>query len=166
MVVLKRTKFCVFSLHSTLFPHGFMSVKLALILILTPISLIFIILELLSQSALELAVSRGFCLTWVGVHLVHLSGYFPWVGVYFQVFIIDSRSKGILELYLFYHQVILLIILKLLFLISCIFAHWLDLGCSNPHSQWLRVAVKSFQTIGIQNSFGLSLCNTFPMGIQ
>ena len=91
---------CYVSLWNWNEMHRHQSVKFVLILISTHISLIFIILELFSQSALRLTVSMVFCLSWVRVYLVHLSGYLSWVGVYFHIFLIDNRPKGILELYL------------------------------------------------------------------
>ena len=63
------------------------------------------------------------------------------------------------------HQTFVLIMLKLLFLFSA-FCSLIRSQVFRSLSQWLRMVVKSFQTIGTQNSFGLSLWNTSPMDIQ
>ena len=64
------------------------------------------------------------------------------------------------------HRTFVLIMLKLLFLVSVFCSLIRSPKCSDSYSQWLMVGVKSFQTIGTQNSFGPSLWNTSPTGIQ
>ena len=76
-----------------------------------------------------------------------------------------SSPRAYLSFTFSHHQTFVLIMLKLLFLVSMFYSQ-LDPKCSDFYSQWLRVGVKSFQTIGMQNCFGPSLWNTSPTGIQ